>query len=67
VHDTVIFVGMGLTLALIWAGIKIKGFAGGITGFLAGAVLTGLLATQAGVDLGDGVSCRRYSSFADDC
>lgn len=62
-----IFVGMALTLGLMWGGIKIKGFAGGITGFVAGAILTGFLATQTGVDLGEGVSCRRYSSFADDC
>lgn len=66
-HDIVIFVGMAITLGLMWAGIKIKGFAGGLTGFVAGAVLTGFIATRAGVDLGDGAGCNRYSSFADDC
>lgn len=66
-HDLVIFSGMAIAFGCIWAGMKIKGVAGGVAGFVVGAVLTGLIATQAGVDLGAGAGCSRYSSFADDC
>lgn len=66
-HDTVIFVGIATTLCLMWAGIRIKGMSGGLTGFLAGAFLTGFLATQSGIDIGDGIACGRYSSFAREC
>lgn len=66
-HDLVIFSGMAIAIGCIWAGMKIRGVIGGVAGFVVGAVLTGLIATQAGVDLEDGAGCSRYSSFADDC
>lgn len=66
-HDLVIFSGMAIAIGCIWAGMKIRGVIGGVAGFVVGAVLTGLIATQAGVDLADGAGCSRYSSFADDC
>ncbi|AXV15125.1 hypothetical protein CYG48_05070 [Neorhizobium sp. SOG26] len=63
----VIFAGMAMALACIWIGMKWKGVTGGVLGFIIGAALTGFVATRAGVDLGDGAGCSRYSSFADDC
>jgi hypothetical protein len=67
VHETVILAGMALAIALIWLGMKINGPIGGILGFVVGAILTGSLASSAGVDLDAAAACSRYSSFADDC
>ncbi len=59
-------IGMIITLAIMSIGVKCWGVGGGFAGFLVGAILTGLLASQVGVDLG-GDGCTRYSSYADSC
>lgn len=65
-YDTTLLAGIGLTLGLMWASIKMFGLGGGFLGFFLGAILTGIIAAQSGVELGhDG--CTRYSSYADDC
>lgn len=64
--DATIGIGMLITFAIMAIGVKCWGVGGGFAGFFAGAILTGLLATQVGVDLG-GDGCTRYSSYADDC
>lgn len=65
-YDATLIAGIGLTLLLMWIGIKVFGLGGGFAGFFLGAILTGVIAAQAGIEMGhDG--CTRYSSFADDC
>lgn len=65
-YDATLLAGMALTLVFMWVGIKAFGLGGGFAGFILGAIMTGVIAGQAGVELGhDG--CTRYSSYADDC
>jgi len=63
----VIFAGMAIAFALMWIGVKLYGVPGGMIGFVVGIIVTGYVATGSGVDLGEGVGCNRYSSFARDC
>lgn len=66
IYDTTLLAGIGLTLGLMWAGMKMFGLGGGFAGFFLVAILTGIIAAHSGVQLGhDG--CARYSSYADDC
>lgn len=65
-YDATLIAGIALTLGLMWAGMKVFGLGGGFVGFFLGAILTGVIAAQSGVELGhDG--CTRYSSYANDC
>lgn len=64
--DATLAMGMLLTFGIMAFGVKRWGVGGGFAGFFVGAILTGLLATQMGVDLG-GDGCTRYSSYADNC
>lgn len=64
--DATLAMGMLLTFGIMAVGVKLWGVGGGFAGFFIGAILTGLLATQMGVDLG-GDGCTRYSSYADNC
>lgn len=64
--DATLAIGMLLTFGIMAIGVKRWGVGGGFAGFFVGAILTGLLATQMGVNLG-GDGCTRYSSYADNC
>lgn len=52
-------------LALMVPAVKRYGVAGGIVAFFAGAIISGLVASYIGIDVGGG--CTRYSHFASDC
>ena len=64
--DATLGLGMVITFIAMSLGIRRWGVGGGFAGFFVGAILTGLLATQIGVDLG-GDGCTRYSNYPDDC
>jgi 1,4-dihydroxy-2-naphthoate octaprenyltransferase len=66
-HDMVLLTGMVISIGFIWIGLKAWGVAGGAIGVALGIALTGIMATNADVDLGKDAGCSRYSSFADDC
>lgn len=65
-HDVVLAAGILATLGVMAGGIKVFGVGGGFAGFIAGAAMTGIIAANAGVELGAG-ECERYSSIANDC
>lgn len=66
IYDATLIAGIGLTLGIMWLGMKMFGLGGGFAGFIVGAILTGVIAAQSGVELGR-EGCVRYSSYADDC
>ncbi len=64
--DATLALGMVITFVAMSFGIRRWGVGGGFAGFFVGAILTGIIASQIGVDLG-GDGCTRYSSYADNC
>jgi uncharacterized transporter YbjL len=64
-YEAILLACMVITVGIMWIGIKLRGFIGGITGFFVGAVLAGFVFASSGADIPDG--CSRYSSIADDC
>lgn len=65
-YDMVLIVGLLATFVLMNIGIKLFGTGGAFAGFFVGAIMTGVIAASAGVEMGD-AGCTRYSSFASDC
>ena len=66
IYDAALFAGIGLTLAIMWVGVKMFGVEGGFAGFFIGAALFGFIAAKSGVELGR-EECVRYSSYVEDC
>lgn len=64
--DATLAIGMLITFLCMTLGIKRWGVGGGFAGFFVGAIMTGVLATQIGVDLG-GEGCTQYGIRADSC
>lgn len=65
-YDAYLVLSIVITLGIMAIGMKLFGLGGGFAGFFLGAIMSGLLAANFGVQMGDD-SCTRYSHFADDC
>lgn len=65
-YDLFLLVSVAATFGIMALGMKFFGLGGGLAGFLVGAVMTGVVAVNVGVEM-DGAGCQRYSSTAQDC
>lgn len=65
-HDITTVLGLALSLGLMYVGVKVSGAGGGIIGFVVGAALAGVIASNMGIEIGDR-GCERYSSHVNEC
>lgn len=66
IYDLFLLVSIAATFGIMALGMKFFGLGGGVAGFVVGAVMTGVVAMNVGIDMG-GAGCERYSSTAQDC
>ena len=65
-YDAYLIASIAVTLGVMALGMKLFGLGGGFAGFFIGAIMSGVIAANIGVEM-DGAGCQRYSSIAQDC